>query len=209
MKSLYCVGCEKLTSLPILPDSLRYLDCDGCVNLERLPNLPSSLEVLECDDCPKLSREPVVSPVVSPIVKLPKMDSDVLYNDLILFENGVPLRFLKFILYGNGANGKTTLLNALYERYNKKYPGVYGVEIKRAPMSLSGDCRHKLTNRKGHVLEIVETNIDFVELPEPLFHHGEFIIKFTENYREHNPETQGNLTIQEKVNELLEKRMLY
>jgi len=58
-----CLGCisYSFTTLPVLPNTLIYLDCSGnCDNLTSLPALPSSLQILKCEfDCHITSLPPL------------------------------------------------------------------------------------------------------------------------------------------------------
>lgn len=58
LERLQCKKYPDLTSLPLLPAGLRYLDCSDCIYLTSLPPLPTGLQYLDCGFCRSLTSLP-------------------------------------------------------------------------------------------------------------------------------------------------------
>ena len=96
-------------------------------------------------------------------VDAPRMNSDILYQSLILLEQGEKPVHDEIILYGEGSNGKTTLILALEKRYE-------GTFVKTERL---GDRKYMFTNASDHSLVLIETN----EKPE-----GQNVVTFLERF---------------------------
>lgn len=96
-------------------------------------------------------------------VDAPRMNSDILYQSLILLEQGGKPLHDEIILYGEGSNGKTTLILALEKRYE-------GTFVKTERL---GDRKYMFTNASDHSLVLIETN----EKPE-----GQNVVTFLERF---------------------------
>jgi len=111
---------------------------------------------------------------------VPRMDSNMLYQSLLLLEQGKKPVYDEIFLYGEGANGKTTLILALEKRYENTF-----VKTERL-----GDRKYIFTNNSDHSLVLIETN----EKPE-----GHHVVTFLDRFID----TMYQFDISEDLNDTL------